>query len=71
MKTLGIVFVIAGTFALIYGGIGYSREKTMLDVGSMKATYTEHHEVPLTPIAGGMALISGLVFLAMPRRQVA
>ena len=71
MKTLGIVLVIAGTFALIYGGIGYNREKTLLDTESMKAAHTEHYDIPLSPIAGGMALISGLVLLVMPRRQVA
>ena len=33
MKNLGIVFVVLGVLALVYGGVRYKRDRTVLDVG--------------------------------------
>ena len=42
MKTLGIVLVALGVLALVYGGIDYNRNRTVLQMGSMSVTATEH-----------------------------
>ena len=55
MKSLGVVLVVLGVLALVFGGIGYNREKTLVDMGPLKATTTEHHRIPVSPIAGGIA----------------
>jgi hypothetical protein len=71
MKTFSFALVILGIIALVYGGISYNRQRTILDVGLFKATTTEHKNIPLSPIVGGIALISGIVLLAIPRRRLA
>ena len=71
MKTIGFVLVVLGVLALVYGGISYSRQKTVIDLGPIKATANEQHNIPLSPIAGGIAIVSGLVLLAVPRRRAA
>jgi len=71
MKSLGFVLLIAGILALVYGGISYSRQKTVLDMGPIKATATEQHNIPLSPIVGGVAIVGGLLLLLTPRRRVA
>lgn len=71
MKMLGFVLMIAGLLALVYGGISYSRDRTVLDVGPFTATATEQHNIPLSPIVGGIALISGLVLVMVPRKRTA
>lgn len=67
MKYLGIGLVALGIVGLVYGGIGYQRQTTLLDVGGIKATATEHKTVPIAPIAGAIALVAGAVILMSPR----
>lgn len=71
MKILGFVLVAFGALALIYGGISYSRERAVLDVGPFKATATEQKNVPLSPIVGGIALLGGVLLLVVPRKRLA
>ena len=71
MKIGGFILIVCGILALVYGGISYSRQRTVLDMGPIKATATEQHNIPLSPIVGGIAIVSGLLLLVVPRRRVA
>jgi hypothetical protein len=71
MKTFGFILVVLGLLALIYGGVSYSRQRTVLDVGPFKATATEQKNIPLSPIVGGIALLGGILLLAVPRKRLA
>lgn len=68
MKWFGFGLAVLGT-ALLYGGIGYNRQTTILDIGGMKATATEHKTIPYAPLAGGLVLASGIGLLVLPRRH--
>jgi len=70
MKLLGFVLVVIGILALVYGGISYNREKTIIDVGPFKATATEQKNIPLSPIVGGIALLGGIILLVVPRKRL-
>jgi uncharacterized membrane protein YidH (DUF202 family) len=67
MKLLGIALVVLGVVALIYGGIGYNKETTVLDVGGIKATATEHKNIPIAPVVGVILLVGGVVLLVSKR----
>jgi membrane-bound ClpP family serine protease len=69
MKTLGVALVILGIVALVYGGIGYNRQRTILDVGGIKATTTEHKTIPIAPVTGAIALIGGIALLVGSRSR--
>ncbi len=71
MKALGFVLLVLGILALVYGGISYSRQRTVIDMGPIQATATEQHNIPLSPIVGGVAIIGGLLLLLVPRRRMA
>jgi len=71
MKLIGFVLVVVGVLALVYGGISYNRQRTVLDVGPFKATATEQKNIPLSPIVGGVALLGGIVLLVVPRKRLA
>ncbi len=58
-----------GALALIYGGINYKKEETVLDIGGIKATATEHKTLPISPVAGAAALVAGAVILAVSARK--
>lgn len=69
MKIFSLALVIIGILALIYGGIGYNRQRTILDVGGIKATATEHKSIPVPPLVGAIALIGGVALLVVDRRR--
>jgi drug/metabolite transporter (DMT)-like permease len=68
MKAIGIVLIVIGIVALIYGGFTYTTQKRVLDVGPIQATRSENHTVPLPPILGALALIGGVVLLVTDKR---
>ena len=71
MKILGFVLVILGLLALVYGGISYKRQRTVLDVGPFRATASEQKNIPLSPIIGGIVLLSGILLFVIPRKRLA
>lgn len=70
MRNLGFLLVIVGVIALLYGGIGYNKHKTLFDVGDMHASVTEHKTLPISPIVGTLALIGGLALVVIDKRRV-
>lgn len=68
MKTIGLGLAILGVIVLVYGGINYNRQRTLLDVGGIKATVTEHKTTKVAPILGALSLFVGAAML-MKRRQ--
>ena len=69
MKNLGLVLAILGIVALVYGGISYNQQKTVLEVGSLKVTATEHRSVPIPAVVGVIALVGGVAMLLYKPRS--
>ena len=69
MKIAGFVLVVLGLLVLVYGGISYNRQRTVIDVGAFKATATEQKNIPLSPIVGGIALLGGVILLVVPKKR--
>ena len=69
MKTIGIILVILGILALVYGGINYTKNRTVLQVGSVNVTATEHKSIPVPAVAGVVVLIGGVALLAFGKRR--
>jgi len=64
---LGVALIAIGVIALVYQGFTYTTQKKVLDIGPIQATKEEHHSVPVPPIIGVIALISGVAVLATGR----
>ena len=69
MKTVGIVLVILGVLALAYGGLNYRRTRTVLQVGSVSVSATEHRSLPVAAVAGTALVIGGVALLVVGRRR--
>jgi len=65
MIWIGILLIVLGALVLAYQGINYTREKKVLDVGSVHLTTETHERIPLPPILGGLALVGGFVVVIM------
>lgn len=68
-RIAGIVLIILGLVGILWGGFSWTQEKTVVDVGPFKATTQEHKTIPFPPVAGGIALVAGVVLLVLPGRQ--
>ncbi|HEY2352984.1 MAG TPA: hypothetical protein VGH83_10750 [Candidatus Acidoferrum sp.] len=64
---LGVALMAIGIIALVYQGFTYTTQKKVLDIGPIQATKQEHHSVPIPPIIGVIALISGVAVMAVGR----
>ena len=68
-RIAGIVLIVLGLVALLWGGFSFTREKTIVDVGPIKATTQERKTIPMPPVVGGIAVIAGIVRLVLPGRK--
>jgi drug/metabolite transporter (DMT)-like permease len=60
---LGILLIVVGVLVLAYQGIDYTRQKKVVDVGSVHISKETHERIPLPPILGALALVGGVVLL--------
>lgn len=69
MKIAAIVLIVIGVIALAYGGISYTREEKVLDIGPLEATAETRETLPLPPIIGVAAIAGGIVMLVVAGRK--
>jgi hypothetical protein len=68
-RLLGAVLVVVGLVALLWGGISWTRETTVVDAGPIEIEAEERERIPLPPVVGAVALIGGIVLLVVPDRR--
>ncbi len=59
MKIFGVILIIVGVIALIYGGITWTTHKKAVDLGPVQVEKSEQHSIPLPPLLGVVAIIGG------------
>jgi len=69
MKTAAIVLIVLGVIALAYGGISYTREKKVIDIGPIEATTKTRETIPLPPVLGVAAIAGGVALLLVSGRK--
>lgn len=65
----GIVLIVLGLAALVYGGINYTSRETVIDFGPIKATADRERTFPLPPVAGVVAVAGGIALLVAGSRK--
>jgi hypothetical protein len=69
MRITGIILIVLGVIALAYGGISYTKEEKVLDIGPFEATAKTRETIPLPPLLGGLALAGGIVLMIAGSRR--
>lgn len=69
MRIAAVVLIVVGVIALAYGGISYTREKKVIDIGPIQATTKERETIPLPPVLGVAAIAGGVILLAVSGRK--
>jgi hypothetical protein len=65
----GIVLVVLGALALAYQGINYTRQKDVVDLGSIHVTTETQERISLPPVLGGLAVAGGIALLVIGARK--
>jgi uncharacterized membrane protein YidH (DUF202 family) len=68
-RIIGIVLIVIGLVGLLSGGFSWTREKKVLDIGPIEAHTRERKTLPISPVVGGVLLVSGVVLLVVPDRR--
>jgi hypothetical protein len=69
MALTGIVLIVLGLAALVYGGITYTSRETVIDIGPLQATADRERTFPLPPVAGIVAVAGGIALLVAGARK--
>jgi hypothetical protein len=64
---IAVALIVLGLGGLLYGGFTYTREKKVVDLGPVEVTKQEHERLPISPIVGGLILLSGVWLLVSNR----
>lgn len=69
MKTLGVLLLVLGIAALVYGGISYNKNRTVLEIGSVEIATTERKNIPIPAVVGVVVLLGGAALLVAGNRR--
>ncbi len=68
-KIVGIVLIVVGIVALAWGGFSFTTREKIADIGPIHASRDKNHSVPLSPIAGALALVGGIALVALGKNN--
>jgi drug/metabolite transporter (DMT)-like permease len=65
---IGIVLIVLGIIGLAWGGISWTTQETVADLGPIEINQEERETLPLPPIAGAVLVIAGAAVLIGSKR---
>ncbi len=69
MKLAGIVLIVLGILAVVYGGFWYTKDETKAEIGPITVKVEEHKRVNVPLWLGVAAIVGGAVVVTMGRRR--
>ena len=70
-RIVGLAFVALGMVVLLWGGVFWTKEETVLDAGPLEVTSESREGVQIPSVVGAIALIAGIVLVLIPNRRPA
>ena len=68
-RVIGLVLVIIGIVALALGGVFWTDRDTVLDAGPLEVQTEEREGFAVPPALAVIALVGGIVLMAIPDRR--
>ena len=62
---IAIILIVLGIAAFAYQGITYTTREKVVDLGPIQVTAEKTKTIPLPPILGAIALVGGIVLVAV------
>ena len=67
-RIVGIVLIVIGSVALVWGGVFWNDTDTVFEAGPLEVESTQREGIAMPPILGIIALVGGIVLVALPNR---
>jgi xanthosine utilization system XapX-like protein len=67
-KTIGVVLIVLGLIGIAWGSFTYTTKEKVVDRGPIEATRDKQHTVPVSPIAGAVALLGRIALVVTGKR---
>ena len=68
-RIVGLVLVVIGIVALLWGGVFWTDRDTVVDAGPLQIQTEETEGFAVPPVLGGIALVAGIVLVLIPSRR--
>lgn len=68
-RAIGIVLIIVGIVTLVWGGIFWTDRDTVVDAGPLEIQTEDREGLAMPPVLGIIALVGGIVLVAIPDRR--
>jgi drug/metabolite transporter (DMT)-like permease len=65
---IGIVLIVLGVIGLAWGGISWTTQETVADLGPIEINQENRETLPVPPIAGAVLVIAGAAVLIGSKR---
>jgi uncharacterized membrane protein YidH (DUF202 family) len=65
-RGVGIVLIIIGIVALVWGGVFWTERDTIVDAGPLEIATENREGFSLPPVLGVIALVGGIILVAIP-----
>jgi hypothetical protein len=62
-RALAIVLIVVGAFMLATPMLSFTTSDKVVDLGPVEVTKQERHNVPISPLLGGAAVVIGIGLL--------
>lgn len=67
-KLLGLLLIVGGVLALVYGGFSYTKQRHELNIAGVELGVAKKERVNIPVWAGAAAVLGGAVLLVVGRR---
>lgn len=68
-RIAGLVLVVVGLVALLWGGVFWTDRETVIDAGPLEVATENREGFAVPPVLGALAVIGGIVLLVIPQRR--
>jgi hypothetical protein len=65
LTIVGILLIVLGIIGFATGGLSFTHEKKVADLGSVKISRKTQDTVPLSPIFSTVSLVAGLALVVL------
>ena len=69
MKPIAIILIVAGALMLVFRSFNFTKEKKVVDLGSVEINKKENHSINWPAYAGGIAIAAGALILVASRKK--
>ena len=69
INLVGVILILLGILIFVYQGITYTKHDTVAKIGNVEITAESQKTIYLPPIAGGIALVAGIVLVIVGQKR--